>query len=590
MIGCGPSTDTLPRTEASMPRCIASVALSLCLVVGCTAGHVDPGPGRDGGMGPADSSVVTGLCTTTNDADSDGLYDDYETDTDWDHDGVPNDHDTDSDGDGLSDADEAGALGGCRARDTDHDGIPDYLDTDSDNDGLSDAEESTRYHTDPYDADTDGDGFDDLGEIASSHANPLDPTIGIPSSDYYVVLPYMRDMVDRPLSFGTTLQQADVFIMIDRTGSMTDEISALKSSLADTVSRMAAEIPNIGVGFGGFAGFGGAAAGHVTCVLGVCSGPDGPDGDTPFHLYSTITTDPTEMVADVMPVAADQGGATWASFNEALYQAATGEGILPWVDAQHCASVPDEPGMRYGYPCFRPGSLPIMVVISDSSSKNGPLTSGAGTYDPSGFTMGPPPHTYEQTRDALTYIGARTIGIASTDGCGPQVSSPTGPQQFAVYANDTGTVDASGSPISFTIGCDGTGLGNRLVDAVREIATETPQNITTRVDDGADFPMGATAVDARLFIKAITPMHLLDSTGALIDCPADGHCDDLSFQGVRPGGTVTFNVHFYNDFVEPAASAQIFRATIVVLGNGVAELDSHEVIIVVPAGSIPVLV
>lgn len=124
---------------------------------------------------------------------------------------------------------------------------------------------------------------------------------------------------------------------------------------------------------------------------------------------------------------------------------------------------------------------------------------------------------------------------------------------------------------------------------MRQIATETPQDITTRVVDGADFPMGAVAVDARNFIKAITPRTLVDGS-ATTTCPDTTHCDDLAFHGVRPGGTVIFNVHFYNDFVLPTASAQIFRATIVVLGNGVAQLDSHEVIIVVPAGSVPLLI
>lgn len=558
----------------------------------CTVGQNQPGHDAAVSTGP-DAAYVSGMCTSTADADADGLYDMYESTQDWDGDGTPNDHDTDSDNDGLPDADESGAVGGCAGRDTDHDGIPDYLDTDSDADGLSDQEEASSYHTDPYNADTDGDGFTDLGEIASSSANPLDPTIGIPADDFYVVLPYMRDMVDRPLSFGTNIQQADVFIMVDRTGSMSEEISSLKSSLASTVTQMAMQIPDIGVGFGGFAGFGGSAAGHVTCVLGICSGPDGPDGDVPFHLYSTITTNPAEMVADVMPLAADQGGATWASFNEALYQAATGEGIAPWVPPQNCLPEPDAPGVRYGYPCFRPGSLPIMVVVSDSSSKNGPLVGASGTYDASGFTMGPPPHTYEQTRDSLVAIGARVIGIASTagssSGCGPQVSSPTGVEQYDVYANDTGTIDASGAPIVFTIGCDGTGLGTRLVDAVREIATETPQDITTAVRDGADFPMGATEIDARNFVKAITPTSLDEPSGATT-CPDATRCDALSFYDVRPGGRVYFDVHFYNDFVPPASSAQIFRATIVVLGNGVAQLDSHEVIIVVPAGSMPIVI
>ena len=44
-----------------------------------------------------------------------------------------------------------------------------------------------------------------------------------------------------------------------------------------------------------------------------------------------------------------------------------------------------------------------------------------------------------------------------------------------------------------------------------------------------------------------------------------------------------------NDFVAPLRSSQIFRATIIVLGNGIAELDDREVVIVVPAGSGPLI-
>ena len=95
-------------------------------------------------------------------------------------------------------------------------------------------------------------------------------------------------------------------------------------------------------------------------------------------------------------------------------------------------------------------------------------------------------------------------------------------------------------------------------------------------------------MDATLFIKAITPVSLFD--GAPVACPAAGRCDDRLFYGVTPGNTVTFNVRFRNDFQEPRSFAQVFLAEIVVLGNGVAELDTREVVIVVPAGSTPILI
>ncbi|MBX7192690.1 MAG: hypothetical protein K1X94_11560 [Sandaracinaceae bacterium] len=582
------SRSRITRNASSLSRTAAClVALGGGALAGCPT---DP-PDRhlDASMQLADTAIPV-TCDHTEDADGDGLYDDYETDRDTDMDGVPNSMDTDSDGDGYPDMDEAGALGGCAARDTDVDGLPDYIDNDSDNDGLSDGEERDRYFTNPLSQDTDGDGFDDLAEAVNDEATPLDPLIGINPEDFYVVLPYNDPAVNRTLQFNSRVRQADVFFMMDRTGSMTEEVTELKRNLETVVTGIADAIPDIGVGFGGFAGFGGRAAGGCTTVFGVETCQDGPEGDTPFHLYSTITTDRAQMLRDVMLLDADQGGANWASWNEALFQAATGDGVLPWVPAQTCMAIPDEIGRRYGYPCFRPGSLPIMVVLTDTSSKNGPLTMGVsgGTYDTSGFTMGRP-RTYTQTLGSLSMIGARVIGVMSITGggsdCGPQISDPTCIEQFDVVARDTGTVDAAGDPITFQIGCDGSGLGTGLVHAIQTLATETPQNIRGDVRDGDDFPPEVGPVDATLFVKAITPTQLLDG-GTVVTCPMSGRCDDRDFFDVRPGQRVEFDVRFLNDFVPPRRTAQVFRATIFVVGNGIAELDARDVTIVVPAGSV----
>ena len=557
------------------------VALTvLVALAGCEVG----GNNRDGGTS-ADARVIH--CDSVLDADGDGIYDDFETSFDFDGDGTGNYQDTDSDGDGFSDAEEHGSDDGCSARDQDGDGFFDYLDLDRDGDGLSDAEERDRYFTDPSNPDSDGDGFTDLAEVATGH-DPNDASDGIPEDAYYVVLPYMGDAVERELVFGTTVRKADVFFMMDRTGSMSGEVARLKSGLSTIVDQMAASISDIGVGFGGFAGFGGRAGGPCMTIplIGEVCG-EGDNADTPFHLYSVITTSRPQMLTDVMALDADQGGANWASSNEALYQAATGDGILPWVPQQTCTSVPDEVGMRYGYPCFRPGALPIMVVLTDTSSKNGPHTEGVsgGTYNPSNFTMGPPPHTYAQTLESLQRIGARVIGVLS----GAEITNPTPQRQFETWARETGTVNASGTPMVFNINGDGSGLDSSIVDAIRTLAEETPQDISAIVRDGEDRPDGVGPVDANLFIKAITPVSVFDGTVAH-SCPDASRCDDQQFFDVTPGSRVTFRIRFLNDFQEPRSHAQVFLATIIVLGNGVAELDAREVIIVVPSGSVPILI
>lgn len=565
---------------------LLSLVLAAAGVAGCTEGTPPVRGDRDGGTADARSDV---RCASEVDSDSDSLFDEYEDayGEDWEGDGTPNRLDTDSDDDGYSDAEESGSLGGCVARDTDGDGIPDFLDLDSDNDGLGDAEERDRYFTDPLNEDSDGDGFIDAAEVATGH-DPSDASDVIPEDTYYVVLPFEGEPVLRNLTFSTSIRQADVFFMMDRTGSMSEEATRLRSSLGSIVTQMTMEISDVGVGVGGFAGFGGPAGsgGMCTSILGLESCDDGPSGDVPFNLYGVITTNLTEMQRDVDMLRADLGGANWASSNEALYQAATGAGIAPWLGPQRCSAVPDEDGLRYGYPCFRPGSLPIMVVLTDTSSKNGPMTSGSGVYNPSRFTMGPPPHTYMETLDSLRGIGARVIGVIS----GEEISSPTAIAQFRTWATETGTVDGSGAPITFMIASNGTGLDSRIVEAIRVLAEETPQDISATVRDGDDIPEQTPPVDAGRFIKSITPVRLLEGGIPTVECPMPGRCDDALFYGATPGNTVEFRIHFENDFHPPRSTLQIFRAEIVVLGNGVAELDTRDVVIVVPAGSVPDLI
>ncbi|HEY8432662.1 MAG TPA: hypothetical protein VIL20_30030, partial [Sandaracinaceae bacterium] len=112
----------------------------------------------------------------------------------------------------------------------------------------------------------------------------------------------------------------------------------------------------------------------------------------------------------------------------------------------------------------------------------------------------------------------------------------------------------------------------------------TPQDISATARDGADRPPEVGPVDATRFIKAITPVTVSGTS-----CPDPPRCDAERFYDVAPGNTVVFRIRFHNDFQMPRSSAQVFLATIVVLGNDVAELDSREVVIVVPAGSTPLI-
>jgi hypothetical protein len=225
----------------------------------CSAGRDDGGgmmiiPGADAGP---DGMVMVPGCDSTRDMDGDGIADAAEgRDTDdMDMDGTPNVRDTDSDGDGTSDADENfGTSGPCVYRDTDTDGRPDFLDSDSDNDGLTDADERNTYHTDPLDRDTDDDMITDLGEAAAM-TDPLDPASRIPETDFFVVLPYLDPAQMRTLRFGTSIKVADVYFVIDTTGSMQEPIDNVESSLMRIASEIAVEIPDVQMGVGYFQDF-----------------------------------------------------------------------------------------------------------------------------------------------------------------------------------------------------------------------------------------------------------------------------------------------------------------------------------------------
>jgi hypothetical protein len=56
-----------------------------------------------------------------------------------------------------------------------------------------------------------------------------------------------------------------------------------------------------------------------------------------------------------------------ASQSQALYAVASGQGLGPYLSARGSC-----PGARWGYPCFRDGTVPIVVLFTDAPFNNGP--------------------------------------------------------------------------------------------------------------------------------------------------------------------------------------------------------------------------
>jgi hypothetical protein len=242
-------------SKAGLAAVAAMVLAAAGSLAGCGSGQGSSDATIDGDVPPADGVDVPDIpCEQLTDKDGDHIADQHEGTGDIDGDGIPNDEDLDSDDDGYTDAQEAGDEDICTApANHDDDSIPDFMDADSDNDGLSDSEEIA-YSTNPHEPDSDDDGHSDLAEVVTGH-DPLDAGDTIPADDFYVVLPYEGDPEERVLEFRSNIRKADVYFVMDTTGSMTEEASNLASGLRSMFPQLQAEIPDVGIGAGYFEDF-----------------------------------------------------------------------------------------------------------------------------------------------------------------------------------------------------------------------------------------------------------------------------------------------------------------------------------------------
>ncbi len=502
-------------------------------------------PRRDGGArkdGAPAPKLDTATCAS-GDADHDTIADCEEGQVDTDGDGIPDLRDPDADGDGIPDAQEAGdADPRTRAVDTDGDGTPDFKDLDSDNDGLTDAEERAM-GTNPRNSDTDGDGLPDLAEKAVG-TNPKDPSSKLNPGEFFVILPYQGKHQLRDLSFGSKVQKADVYFLMDTSTTMNGEIANIKSSLSSTIiPGLTKEIKDVAMG-----------AGHFEDV------PVTPYGTPQFHAYENlqnITTDTARVqtALNSLQTCCNPDGKTQPeSQTIALHATATGQGLGTFFSA-----APACPTGQFGHPCFRQNALPVIVLVTDALFHNGWL--GSNPYD---ATVQPPPPTYGTMINALKAKGVKVVGVFS--------GALFDDKDLNHVAKDTGSVDLTGKTLVFKISASGSGLGQSVVNAVAQLAGKVARDVSTRTSES---PTVNDNVDAARFIKAVRPKSANPATGFRSK-------DATTFYDVVAGSTLTFEVDFANDFVLPASTDKVYQAVIEVQGDKTVLLDSRRAVIIVP--------
>lgn len=563
-----------------------------------------PGTGGDGGLL---FDIDASACADPTDKDKDLISDSLEKGpaTDTDKDGTPDALDDDADGDGILDADEAAnprlppeQPGQMRddscdpLADSDGDGAPDVRDLDSDNDGVPDKDEA-KYDPDGMKGcrvtiDCDGDGVIDVIEIAAN-SDPGD-NMAIPAdAGLYFVLPYQEPEKVKDFEFSTGIAKADIYFMIDTTASMQPAIDNLKASIdteiiptilnGDTnVNPPIPAIDDAWIGIGEFRDVPWLPYGEMNdqlyrfqfninnqTVKGDMAPPafDGQKYSAPASVKTILGS-----------LVAGGGGDAPEATTQALWLAAKNDTFSLTIGGIWNPNTPYAcalPG-GVGIPCFRPGGVPIFVMITDAAFHNG--SNAAYNYDP--MKVGGTVKTYLDTLNALKSIHAKVVGVPVSTGA---------PNAARVDLTDLATKTEStwydpqfGGKINPLVPTSDVGAGNVSKEVVRllgRLAGAGLHDVTTaranyscagNTDcngDGLNDPaysnpevdMGAGPFDASTLITKVETVE-----NASMPLPYSSRTESTFFalQGNAP---VTFRVHAENTTVKPS-TLLVMRALI----------------------------
>jgi len=489
------------------------------------------------------------------DSDNDTIPDLIETNSDYDGDGVGNWRDLDSDDDCRSDEIEAN---GMPQRDTDGDGHYDWVDRDSDNDGLLDSQEDSNCNgvvdtgeTDPQNQDTDGDGVSDLVETAAG-TDPLDPNSNPQANgDFVFVEPYqdVQSPTDDDLDFTTHLQKVDLYVILDRSGSMTPEISNVKANLTTVVNDLKNTIPDLWAGAGtmGYTGStGGEAFHHIVDVQpnpnfsGVpITEPNGCCSETEtFSLYASITGNGTSSVSSC--------------------------GIQTVAPRSSCSGSPAANAGygTFGYPCFRDGALPVILLATDE----GPLT-GAGTS-----------HCPDWTSVVLPQFTARKAKIVGVYGDSPDSVTIS---NMNTLATATGAVDSTNGNAPLVFPGGGTTAATAIENGILKLANGIPLDMNAVATDDTSDSVDAIAA----FMDHLETLQLgtAQCANGLTDVDSDGDTFKDKYLQVTTGTPVCWKVVSKPNTTVPATDQpQLFQAFVTVYGDGITALSTRNVYFLVP--------
>lgn len=358
----------------------------------------------------------------------------------------------------------------------------------------------------------------------------------------------------------------DVHLSIDTTGSFVEEIDALQSTLAGTViPAIRSFIPASSFGLSSFQDFPLA--------------PFGTESDHPYLLLQRVTSDLTAIGSAVkrLPSRVGNGGDLPESGYEALFQAATGDGLTIGgrTYVPRFTGSPAVGGGTLGGAGFREDSFKVIVHATDAIS-----------HVPDDYVPAlPGVHGAAAVQNAFRDEGIRLVGITNGGLARrelEQLALATGSYVQPVGGEcPTGEAGAprpavSGvCPLVFDIRADGTGLSDALVTAISN-AVAGVEYASVRgavLDDRLGFVEAVHASEA-IPPSVGTPPGTSDAT------PLDGYPD--TFTQVAAGTTLTFDVILRNDLIASQTYAQTFRFRLRIQADEALVVDEW-IRVVVPA-------
>jgi hypothetical protein len=325
--------------------------------------------------------------------------------------------------------------------------------------------------------DLDMDGIPDVAEhcmglgFATLANGSCDPSVWILHA-----LPMGNSVTDHQ-SYTFTFRSADVYILMDTTGSMGGELSRLRTDLTSgtfpagatcgvgqgVLGAIQCQIPSAYFGVGQHDDF-------PYCPDGRCYG--WPGSDTIFINRLDMTSSVSAAQTAVNGLAIHNGADGPEGQIPAFDVISTGGGISGYLAARAgCAAG------TWGYPCFRAGTIPVIINITDAPYHNGPGTPTPYPYCIGGTAGVLPPTSI----GSCSGTGCTDHGFCRTTNAAIDFGDVTG--RWVSYS---GTTNASTVPDHLSWTCGGSPSSAGTGDMVFHFSLASTQTITITTE-GSSF-------------------------------------------------------------------------------------------------------